>query len=74
MARTAVTSDAHVEHVHPVTDAGKVTGLVATVNYALGETRVREDIDVWASLTATQKTNAQALYVSVVAAVKAEFE
>ena len=42
--------------------SGTVTRLTATVNVAYGKTGVREEYDLWAELTASQRTAFQALY------------
>lgn len=36
-------------------DGGTVTGLVANINVAFGDTRTREQFDLWAELTAAQR-------------------
>ena len=36
--------------------------ILATVNVAYGGTKVREEFDLWAELTATQRTSFQAMY------------
>lgn len=43
-------------------DTGAVRSVSATVNVAYGETRVREEFDLWAELTATQRNSFQTLY------------
>ena len=42
--------------------AGAVAGLIATVNVAYGKTQIREEFDLWAQLTANQRTAFQNLY------------
>ena len=80
MAKAYTTGDVHVEDVKPVTAEGVITGLNVTVNYATldaaGEqvTRSRETKDMYESLSATQKTALQGIYVTLSTAVKAEFE
>ena len=80
MAKAYTTGDVHVEDVKPVTAEGVITGLNVTVNYATlnaaGEqvTRSRETKDMYESLSATQKTALQGIYVTLSTAVKAEYE
>ena len=63
MPKTITATNLTVEGLRIQTDApGTVTGLVATVNVAYGESRAREEFDLWAELTATQKSNLQAVY------------
>ncbi len=45
-----------------VDDAGAVTALTATVNVDYDGARVREEFDLWAELTASQRTTFQAMY------------
>ena len=80
MAKAYTTGDVHVEDVKPVTAEGVITGLNVTVNYATldaaGEqvTRSRETKDMYESLSGTQKTALQGIYVTLSTAVKAEYE
>ena len=63
MPKTIAATDLTVEGLRVQTDeAGTVNGLAATVNVAYGGSRAREEFDLWAELTATQKSNFQAVY------------
>ena len=63
MPKNITATDLTVETMHIQTDTtGAVTSLSATVNVAYGEARVREEFDLWAELTATQRNNFQAVY------------
>ena len=63
MPKSLTATDLTIEGLSIQTDeAGAVTRLTATVNVAYGETRAREEFDLWAELTATQRSNFQALY------------
>ncbi len=63
MPKSLVATDLAVEGLGIQTDeTGNVTGLAATVNIAYGETRVREQFDLWSELAAGQRTAFQALY------------
>ena len=63
MPKSLTATDLTIEGLSIKSDeAGTVHGLAATVNIAYGETRAREQFDLWAELTATQKSNFQAVY------------
>ena len=63
MPKTLAATDLTIEGLHTQTDeTGAINGLTATVNVAYGESRAREEFDLWAELTATQKSNFQAVY------------
>ena len=89
MAHTLTTGDVHVEDVKPITAEGVITGLNVTVNYATINgtttdsegnvvpnqvTRIRETKDMYSSLSSSQKSSLQDIYVTLATAVKAEFE
>lgn len=63
MPKNLIATDLAVEALRIQTDeAGAVTGLTATVNVAYSDTRAREEFDLWAVLTATQRSNFQKLH------------
>ena len=63
MPKSITTTDVVIESLSVQADeTGTVTGLTATVNVAYGETRVREHFDLWAELTASQRTGFQGMY------------
>lgn len=63
MPKNLIATDLAVEALRIQTDeAGAVTGLTATVNVAYNNTRAREEFDLWAVLTATQRSNFQKLH------------
>ena len=82
--RTDVLEDgvrlSHSFHRHVLAPGDDITGLNVTVNYATlnaaGEqvTRSRETKDMYESLSGTQKTALQGIYVTLSTAVKAEYE
>ena len=63
MPKSVTATDLAVEGLSILADeTGAVTGLTATVNVAYGDTRAREQFDLWAELTASQRTAFQGLY------------
>ena len=63
MPKSITATDVTIENLTVQADEnGAVTGLTANANVAYGETRVREQFDLWAELTATQRTALQGVY------------
>ncbi len=63
MPKSIIATELAVEALSIRSDAGgTVTGLIATVNVDYGGTRAREEFDLWAELTATQRTSFQGMY------------
>lgn len=63
MPKSLTATDLTIEGLSIQTnEAGAVRSVSATVNVAYGETRVREEFDLWAELTATQRNSFQTLY------------
>ena len=63
MPKNLIAADLTVEELSIQTGgSGNVTGLTATVNIDYGETRVREQFDLWAELSASQRTSFQGVY------------
>ena len=62
MPKSITATSLNVERLVFSTVGGTIDGLVASVNVAYGEIRVREEFDLWAELTAGQRSSFQALY------------
>ena len=63
MPKNLIAADLTVEELSIQSDgSGKVTGLTATVNVAYGEARIREQFDLWAELSTSQRTSFQGMY------------
>ena len=63
MPKNITATDLTVEGLSVQTDeTDAVVGLNATVNVAYGETRVREEFDLWTELTGAQRSNFQDIY------------
>ncbi len=63
MPKNLIATDLAVEALRIQTDeAGAVTALIATVNVAYSDTRAREEFDLWAVLTTTQRSNFQKVH------------
>ena len=63
MPKSPSATDLAIEGLSVQTDgAGAATGLTAGVNVAYGQSMVREQFDLWAELTASQRTSFQAVY------------
>ena len=56
-----------------VDDAGVVTGLSATLGVDYGAARNSESFDLWAELTATQRTVFQTIYNKLVSRITASY-
>ena len=54
-------------------DQGAIIGLTAMVNVGYGETRVREEFDLWAELTESQRTAFQGLYSKLTQQLQATY-
>ena len=63
MPKSIVATDTEIETLTFQVDAtSTVTGLLAHLNVAYGETRVREELDLWAQLTPLMRTGFQTIY------------
>ena len=63
MPKSLTATDLTIEGLSIQTDeAGAIAGLTATVNVSYGGTRSREEFDLWAELTVSQRTAFQGLY------------
>ena len=63
MPKSIIATDLTVESLSMQTDeAGTLVGLTAHVNVAYGEARVREQFDIWAVLTESQRADFQTVY------------
>ena len=50
-----------------------VQGLTAVLNVAYGESRVREEYDLWSVLSSSQKTAVQSLYYTLLQTAQAAY-
>ncbi|MFH1140250.1 MAG: hypothetical protein V1724_00955 [Chloroflexota bacterium] len=63
MPKSIIATDLVVESLSMQTDeASTLVGLMAHVNVAYGEARVREQFDIWSLLTDSQRAYFQAVY------------
>ncbi len=63
MPKSLTATDLTVEGLTIQSDeTGTINGLTANVNVAYGETRAREEFDLWGELTASQRTAFQGVY------------
>ncbi len=63
MPKTLTATDLTIEELTMQTDeSGTVVGLEATVNVAYSGTRAREQFDLWAEFTTTQRNSFQGMY------------
>ena len=53
--------------------SGVVNGLTAVLNVAYGDSRVREQYDLWAELSASQKAAVQGVYDTLIQQAQAAY-
>ncbi len=63
MPKSIVATDIDVESLSVKVDgASTVTGLIAYLNVAYGDAKVREQFDLWTQLNLAQRADIQAIY------------
>ena len=74
MPKTLTATNLAVEGLSiDVDGSGAVTGLTATVNVGYGDARAREQFDLWAEFTATQRSAFQAMYTKLTQRLQAVY-
>lgn len=67
MPKSITATDIVVESLSVQADeGGMVTGLVANINVAFGDTRTREQFDLWAELTESQRTAFEDVHATLI--------